>query len=356
MIVGSPGEELQPGTWSSDGRRVLLQRVDQFVILRVADGSVARTGFGFAPIWVDDGRVDFLRDNGGRSELVTLDLSNGLSNVFGMPTGTSTLVGRGALDLAATTVAAALVTTIVDPIDGRIIATLPDVRAVAWARPGTLILKTVERDPARGAIGFRPGELEAWSAGDGLRSIATGLIDVRDVIDPSPSGDAFLCVCRRAQAARQEPDGIYRVSVDGSRAERLADVTPRPNVDPVPSWLSESIAVFLDGSGLHRLELGANAETLDGLGLGELPQPGYTGRAYALSGRVVVSVQVGSGPTGQGRLTARGQRGEIEFSQTFPAWNGVGLVVDPSHDQALVVSDPQLPNASPNRFYVLRAP
>jgi hypothetical protein len=352
--MGSPGEEFQPGSWSPDGKRFVFSRLDQFIVVRVADGAVQWTGFGSWPVWVDDETIDAVRDIGlSRWQLYRLDLSSGRGEALPITLGVGRLVGRGVLDLAAATLTDSISTTVLDPLSGRQIATIPGVRAIGWIRPGLLIGKAV--DAANQGIGLQPGSLVAWTARDGARPIGPHLDDVRDVITGSPAGDAIACVCARMDTgAAQPPIGIYRVPVDGSPPTLLADVVRGDaNTDPIVSWLDDSSVVFLDGAGLHRITPQGTDSAIPGIDPSDLPAMGYYGRAYRLGDAVAVASQLGSGPTGQARLTLVGLDGEIQSRHVFPSWNGVGMIIDSARPQALVYTDPREADEPPGRYFVL---
>ncbi len=353
VAIGSPGEDFQPRSWSPDGRRFIFERIDQFVVVRVGDGTVERTGFGAFPVWVDNQTIDSIRDIGlSRSQVVRLALDTGRSDAITSPLGTVKLVGRGVVDLAATTNIGTIGTTIIDPIDGRRIEELPDVRAIDWIRPGTLIGKTVDFDHQ--GIGLQPGSLVVWTKRDGARPIGPNLLDVRDLVAATPTGDAIACVCMAmSNGAARPPAGIYRVPIDGSAATRLADVvTGSANEDPVASWFDDGSLVFLDGAGLHRIGPDGTTRAIP-VDPGDLPRKGYTGRAYRLGDAIVLASQLGSSDTGLARLTVLAPSGEVGYRQTFPSWNGVGLVIDPARPQALVITDPQRPDRASGRYFVL---
>ncbi len=353
VAVGSPGEDFQPGTWSRDGKRFIFQRLDQFVVVRVSDGAVLRTGYGWSPIWVDDDTIDALRDIGlSRSQVVRISLHDGRYDTLSITLGGGRLVGRGAVDLAGPTAGGSISTTVFDPFTGRQIAAIPDILPLAWIRPGLLIGKAAGAEPLRS--GLPPASLVAWTVRDGARPIGPGLVIARDEITGAASGDAVACICNRTDTgAGQPPLGIYRVPVDGSPATLLADVVRGDaNADPIVSWLDDGSFVFLDGAGLHRVMPDGQNKGIP-VNPDDLPAKGYSGRAYRLGDAVAVATQLGSGPTGQARLTLLGLNGEVQLRQTFPSWNGVGLFNDPARPQALVITDPQAADAPPQRYFVL---
>jgi len=354
LPVGSPGEDFQPGSWSPDGTRFIFQRLNQFIVVRAADGAVLRTGYGWSPIWVDDDTIDSSYDVGlGRAQIHKLDLHGSRSATLPIMVGSGRLVGRGVVDLAAPTADTTTIsTTVFDPIDGRQIRTIAGVRPIAWIRSGLLIGKTIDRDHP--GIGDQPGSLVAWTADGGVRSIGPHLLDVRDMIAASPEASAIACVCvRDDRGEAKPPEGIYRVPIDGSSPTRLADVaTGSINSDPVPRWFDDGSLVYLDGAGLHRIGPDGEHATVP-VDAGDLPSKGYNGRLYGLGNAIVLASQVRSADTGEGKLTVMNPTGEVGYRQSFPSWNGLGLILAPGRPKALVFTDPHLPNQPPQRFFVL---
>ena len=353
VAVGSPGEDFQPRSWSPDGTRFIFQRVDQFVVVRVSDGTVVRSGFGAFAVWVDDQTIDATYAIGlMRSQLVRINLVTGRRDTIVPQLGPVRLIGRGVVDLAATNVIGDIETTIVDPVDGRKIAYLPGIRAFDWLRPGVLIGETATFD---GPPGLPPGSLVVWTLRDGARAIGPGLKQVRDVFAYSPTGDAIACVCTAADAVGGNPPrGIYRVPVDGSAASRLTEVARGSfNGDPVVSWFDDGSLVFLDGVGLHQIGADGTSRTIP-VEPDDLPREKYFGRAYRFGNAIALASQFGSAEIGQARLTVMSPTGEVGYRQTFPSWNGLGLILDPARTQALVATDPQRPDGPPQRYFVLR--
>jgi hypothetical protein len=354
LAFATPGEDLQPRGWSPDGTRFLFSRVDQFVVVRVADGARVASGAGAWPVWVDDDTIDAIEDLGlGRSRIVRIGLAGQVTNTPLPPIfETARLVGEGPLEVAATTNIGSTWTSVVDPRTGRVVAHLPGVRAMSWAGTGLLIAKTSE--PSAGVQGLSPGHLRAWTARDGLRPIGGGLLDIANVVSAAPSGDMLACVCAVASDGPLAQGSVYLVPLDGSPPRKLFDLTRGDvNIQANFGWLEDGSLVVLDGIGLHRFALDGSTLAVPTISPTDLTAPRHAGRAYVLGGDIVLASQLGSATTGAARLTARGIDGDIRFARTLPSWNGLGLVVDHDRPRALVVTDPQLPGAPPQSFFVL---
>ena len=312
------------------------------------------TGLGAWPVWVDDDEIDAIRDIGlGRSQIVRIGLAAGAASGTLPPTfETAKLVGEGPLELAATTNIGSIWTTVVDPRTGRVLAYLPDVRAMSWAGTGRLISKTSELDP--GVQGSSPGHLRVWTARDGLRPIGGDLLEIADLVSVAPSGDALACVCALASDGPRATGSIYLVPFDRSGHRKLFDLTRGGvNIQTNFGWLADGSLIVLDGVGFHRFGPDGSSLPVPTVAASDLPAPQYNGRAYVLGGDIVLGSQLGSATTGTARLTIRGIDGNVSLGRTLPSWNGLGLFVDHDRPRALVFTDPQLPGEPPGACFVL---
>jgi hypothetical protein len=340
-----PGEGVQPGTWSADGTRFIFHVGGaQFLVIRVSDGAVVRSGYGSWPVWVDNDTIDSVQDTGLKSSHVDrMTVSTGRARTIVPNLGSVRLVGRGVVDVAASGVSN-LETTIIDPIDGRKIAYVPGIRALDWLRPGVLIgeTSTFEIPP-----GLPPQSLLVWTLRDGARAIGPGLKKAYDVFAYSPTGDAIACVCTAADAPPgNPPQGIYRVPIDGSPATRRAMVTAGSfNGEPLMSWFDDGSIVFMDGAGLHRIGPdGAN--TTIPVDPGDLPGMKLHGRAFRFGNAIALASQLVSSATiGTSKLTIMGLSGEVGYRQTFSTGT-VALILDPARTQAVLSAGTQ--------YFVLR--
>jgi hypothetical protein len=354
LAFATPGEDVGPRGWSRDGTRFLFSRLDQFVVVRVADGARVFTGYGAWPVWVDNDTIDAIQDFGpGRSQIGQISLTGQVTYRTLPPVfETAKLVGEGPLEVAATTNIGSIWTSVVDPLSGRIVAHLPDVRAMSWAGTGRLITKTSE--PFAGVQGFSPGRLRAWTARTGLRPIGGDLLEIADVVSAAPSGDVIACVCALSTDGSQTPGSIYLVPVDGGPPRKLFDLTRGDvNIQTNFGWLSDGSLLVLDGVGFHRFALDGTALAVPTIPATDMPPSKYAGRAYVLGGDIIIGSQLGSATTGTSRLTIRHLDGNVLMARTFPSWNGLGLVTDHNRPRALVGTDPQAPGEPPEAYFVL---
>jgi hypothetical protein len=354
LAFADPGEGFQPRGWSPDGTRFLFSRLDQFVVVRVADSARVFTGYGAWPVWVDNDTIDALQDIGlGRSRIAQISLTGQVTNGILPPIfETAKLVGEGPLEVAATTNIGSIWTSVVDPRTGRIVAQLPDVRAISWAGIGRLITKTIES--LAGVQGSSPGRLRAWTARTGLRPIGGDLIEIADVVSAAPSGDVIACICALPTDIPQPDGSVYLVPLDGGPPRKLFDRTRGDvNIQTNFGWLSDGSLLVLDGVGFHRFALDGTALAVPTIPATDMPASKYAGSAYILGGDIIIGSALGSGPTGTARLTVRRLDGNILMARTFPSWNGVGLVTDHDRPRALVVTDPEVPGEPPQGWFVL---
>ncbi len=354
LAFASPGEGFQPRGWSPDGRLFLFSRFDQFVVVRVADSARIFTGYGAWPVWVDNDTIDGLQDIGlGRSRILQMSLTGKVTRGALPPIlETAKLVGEGPLEVAATTSIGSIWTSVVDPLTGRIVAHLPDVRAISWAGTGRLITKTT--GPFPGVQGSSPGRLRAWSARTGLRPIGGDLIEIADLVSAAPSGDVIACVCVSPTDGLLRDGSMYLVPMDGGPPRKLFDITRNDvNIQTNFGWLPDGSLLVLDGVGLHRFAPDGAALAVPMIPATDMPTPKYAGRAYLLGGDIIIGSQLGSATTGASRLTIRHLDGTVVMARTFASWNGLGMVPDHDRPRALVVTDTQVPGAPPETYFVL---
>jgi hypothetical protein len=354
IAVATPGEGLSPRGWSPDGTRMLFSRLDQWVVVRVADAARVANGYGAWPTWVDDDTIDAIQDIGaGRSQILQARLSGPGANAMRSPTfETARLIGNGPLELAATTSVGSIWASVVDPRTGRVIADLPGVRAIGWAGPGRLIAKTSELSP--GVSGQLPGHLRAWTARDGLHPIGGDLLEIAEGVSAAPSGDVIACVCARAADGPTTGGSIHLVPLDGGPARKLLDLSRGDrNIQTNVGWLPDGSLIVLDGVGYHRFARDGTELPVPTIAAEDFPPTKYAARAYVLGGDLVIGSQLESGPTGQVRLTIRHLDGDVVLSRTLPSWNGLGLVVDAGRARALVATDPQIPGGESEAFFLL---
>ena len=387
LQIGAVGESVQPLTWSPDGTRFLAQRSEQLLVVRARDGEVLAVVYGRSPVWVDDHTIDLLRDSGpSHAELFRLDLNGGPATIIGSPLDTAQLLAAGG-SLAAVNMAGSIKTVVLNPVDGHRIASLPNLRAINWIRPGVLVAKTVRPDLQ--ALGTLAGSMVIWTANGDIEPIAADLAEVMDTIAPSPSGDAFACICAEVRGPHQVSGlGVYKVDLEagaivalvshyptneliGRRPlpkhlaalmkrmnaswKRLAPWTPGHNgwAMPAIAWLDPSSLLFIDAGGMHRVDLNPDAKAIPGIDASKLVTPGNAGRVYRLDGGLAVIEQKGGAYTGLSVLSVLGPTGDIRLRQSLPSWNPGYLALDSALRRAVFVTDPQLPTGPEQRFMVL---
>ena len=355
LPVGTAGESIQSIAWSPDGSRFLTQENGRYTILRASDGAMLLAVDGYSPVWIDGRTIESLREIGTmRTQLVKLDIGTDYPSPLGAPLGVARLIADRDGHLAARSELGDIITKVLDPTDGRVIATLPGLRAQVWAGSGTLVSKTV--DPQRQAQGVLPGSLVAWSAGRGQWPIGTGLVEYNDSVTVSPSGDSIVCVCGPiADEPGTKPRlAITIVPIDGSPATALTPFDARSSyADPVAIWLDDRTLAYVDQSGLHRLRLDGVIEMLPGFDQSELSTPGSFARIAVVGDALAIVTLEGSGPTGIARLTIINGDGSVALRQSFPSWNPPSVYADSNRRRALIVSDPQKLHEPPNRIFVV---
>ena len=165
LPVGTAGESIQSIAWSPDGSRFLTQENGRYTIMRASDGAVLLAVDGYSPVWIDARTIESLREIGAmRTELVRLDLGADYPSPLGAPLGVARLIADRDGHLAARSELGDVVTKVLDPTDGGVIATLPGLRGQVWAGSGTLVSKTVDpRTPGRGSAARVPRRLVGWA-------------------------------------------------------------------------------------------------------------------------------------------------------------------------------------------------
>ena len=248
------GDHFHPKDWSSDGTALLTAAGSHFEVLR-SDGSVlVADAVGAWPVWIDDQRVVALASAQDSRRLIRHDTVDGSRTVLGEPLAPGSLIADGHGRVAHQSVVGDLVTSVLDPEDGRVTARLTGYRARTWTNDGALIVRRPDRrlanlEPGAGAL-FR------WQPGEVPRPLAPDLLDVGQVAPLAPSGDALACVCAAASSESDDPErALYRVPMDGSKATRLASWQSQSgSAQPEVAWLSETTLAVIDGDGLRSEE------------------------------------------------------------------------------------------------------
>lgn len=355
LPVGTPGESIQSVAWSPDGTRFVTQENGRYVIMRASDAGVLLAVDGYSPVWIDDRTIASLREIGAmRTQLVKLDLGADYPSPAGAPLGIARLIADHAGHLAARSEIGEVLTKVLDPTDGHVIATLPGLRAQVWAGSGILVSKT--EDLRRQGQGVLPGSLVAWSAGRRPRPIGVGLVEYHDSVTVSPGGDAIACVCGSIddEAGTTPRLAITIVPIDGSPATALAPWDALTSfVNPVVIWLDDRTLVFVDRSGLRRVSVDGVVEALPGFDPSELSTPGSFARIAMVGDALAIVTLQAQGPTGIARLTVIGPDGSVALRQSFPSSNPPSIVADSNRRRALIVSDPPQTHEPPNRVFLL---
>jgi hypothetical protein len=126
-----------------------------------------------------------------------------------------------------------------------------------------------------------------------------------------------------------------------------------PTANPLVAWLDDSSIVFLDGAGMHRINIASGPVPMPRLDPDALFAPGNPGRLYRIGDGMAILESQGGGPTGVSSLTVLGPNADVRFRRSFPSWNTAILIVDPLRPTAVLATDPQPPDGPPDRFFVL---
>ena len=287
----------------------------------------------------------------GTSRIRRVNLETGQRPVIGEVLRVGRLVGDGRGHIAWRSVIGDRESIVLDPSGGQLIARLPDLRAHLWVDDGILLLK----DRAEGFGTHYPGagSLFVWDGGQTVRPIGSGLIELFDILIPSPGRDSIACICAsRTDSAASVDPAIYRVPLDGSPATMLTSWDqPSSTSYPVVAWLDDTSIAVIDRSGLTRVSKDGDRDVL--LNTDDLPKlsRGFRG-PYRLRDALAVSTKNHEDPDGVGELVVIDDQERIILSQEFPAYNRPYLVVDRGHDRAIIVTDPFLPD-EPLKLFVI---
>ena len=252
VVIGQPRWRLAPfaptadrnyfdaRAWSPDGSAVMTAAGGgRFEIIRSDGALLLADTEGMTPLWIDDRTVIALETvDASTSRLVRIDTHDGSRHIIGGQLPLGHLVGGEPGRVAHRTVVGPLVTTVLDPVDGRVLGRLAGYRARTWTNDGSLIVRKPE--PSIQNSHYGAGALFDWRPGEDPRPLAPGLIDLGEVSPLSPSGDAIACVCARASSLGRDPAGaIYRVPIDGSPPTELVPFrrAPKPTFGTEPRFL-----------------------------------------------------------------------------------------------------------------------
>lgn len=348
------GDHFHPRDWSSDGTALLTAAGSRFEVLG-SDGSVLLADvIGSSPVWIDDRRVvaiEAVEDSTFR--LVRLDIADGRRQLVGEPLAPGSLIADEHGRVAHQSVIGDLVTSVLDPVDGHVVARLDGYRARTWTDDGALLLRRPNPDLAN--IHPGAGALFLWRPGEAPRPLAPDLVDLGEVAPLSPSGDAVACVCAATSPPVLDPvRALYRVPVDGTTASRLASWrgehgSGRPDI----AWLSETSLAVIDGDGLSRVDVALGKRTIAGLSAAELGFERTIGRVYALGDTVVAILKDQSPPGWDPLLFVVDGQDRIRLQRVLGAMNLPVIAVDRAQNRGVVSTDAQLPGEPPVRLFVL---
>jgi hypothetical protein len=348
------GDHFHPKDWSSDGSALLTAAGSRFEVLR-SDGSVLRPDvIGSWPVWIDDRRVvaiEAVEDSTFR--LIRLDTFDGSREVLGEPLVPGSLIADGHGRVAHQSVIGDPVTSVLDPMDGHVVARLTGYRARTWTDDGALLVR--RPDPQLGNIIPGAGALFIWRPGATPRPLAPDLVDLGEVAPLSPSGEAVACVCAATSPAILDPvRALFRVPIDGSKATRLASWRgEHGSGQPDVAWLSETSLAVIDGDGLSRVDTVQGNRTIAGLSASELGFERTIGRVYALGDTVVAILQDQSPPGWEPLLVVVDGQDRVRLQRVLGATNLPVIAVDRAQNRGVVSTDPQVPGEPPVRFFVL---
>jgi hypothetical protein len=367
VLMGQPRWKLAPfaptanrnhfdaRAWSPDGTAVMTAAGGgRFEIVR-SDGTLLLADTeGMTPLWIDDRTVIALETvDESTSHLVRIDTQDGSRRVIGGPLPLGHLVGGAPGRVAHRTVIGPLVTTVLDPLDGRVLGRLVGYRARTWTNDGSLIVR--KPDPVIQNSHYGAGALFAWRPGEDPRPLAPGLIDFGEVSPLSPSGDAIACVCALASASSHDPArAIYRVPIDGSPATELGPWhAGSGSAAPDITWRGPVSLAVIDADGLSRVFVNRKKRTIPGLSASELGFRRPMGRVYVLGDTLVAMIRDGAPPGSGPVLVVVDAHDRIRLERAMDAFNVPSVTVDEGHGRALITADPNYPGEPPQQFFLL---
>jgi hypothetical protein len=367
VLMGQPRWKLAPfaptanrnyfdaRAWSPDGSVVMTAAGGgRFEIVR-SDGTLLLADTeGMTPLWIDDRTVIALETvDESTSRLVRIDAYDGSRRLIGGPLPLGHLVGGAPGMVAHRTVIGPLVSTILDPVDGRVLGRLAGYRAHTWANDGSLIVRKPE--PAIQNSHYGAGPLFDWRPGEDPRPLAPGLIDLGEASPLSPSGDAVACVCALTSSLGRDPArAIYRVPIDGSPPTELGPWhAGNSSAMPEITWQGPDSLAVVDADGLSRVFVTGKKQTIPGLSASELGFQRPMGRVYGLGDTVVAIIRDGAPPGNEPILVVVDAHDRIRLERVVEAFNVPSLTVDEAHGRGLITADPNHPGEPPQEFFLL---
>ena len=329
----------QAGEWSPDGGQLLAVAPDRFAVLRADASVVFPESPGRTPVWIDDRTLltlVFAGPSSGPStyQLFRVGATDGSREAIGepLPFGFLTADGRGHVALRSGD--GPLITRILDPGDGHVVAELPDFHPMAWTNDGALIVG--RPTPWVADNGVPAQELYHWRPGEAPRRLGPNLIDVGDVTPISPSGDGVACVCAElASPSGVGPQQIYRLPLDGSSPTVIGPWRAPGGM----AWFDDGSLALLDQDGLSRASISGARVPVDGVRAADLGFAVVSGYPYRFAGGVLLLLKDGTDLRGAIRLMVVDGTGGVRLSRQltteFP-----NIVIDPANGRAALNTTP----------------
>ena len=367
VVIGQPRWRLAPfaptadrnyfdaRAWSPDGSAVMTAAGGgRFEIIRSDGALLLADTEGMTPLWIDDRTVIALETvDASTSRLVRIDTHDGSRHIIGGQLPLGHLVGGEPGRVAHRTVVGPLVTTVLDPVDGRVLGRLAGYRARTWTNDGSLIVRKPE--PSIQNSHYGAGALFDWRPGEDPRPLAPGLIDLGEVSPLSPSGDAIACVCAVASSLGRDPArAIYRVPIDGSPPTELGPWhAGSGSAAPDIAWRGPVSLAVIDADGLSRVFVSGKKRTIPGLSASELGYRRPMGRVYVIGDTLVAIIRDGAPPGDGPLLVVVDAHDRIRLKRAMEAFNVPSVTVDVAHGRGVMSADTNRPGEPPQEFFLL---
>jgi hypothetical protein len=289
------GVSFVPSDWSPDGGALLTATPGRFKILGW-DGSVFQgPDPGWSPVWIDARHIAILEKKFGSStvNLVRMEIAGGDRRTLGPRLAQGRLIGDGHGHLAYQSEDGPLMTTVLDPQDGRTVADLPGYRVSSWTVDGALLLTRPEPYLER----YYPygGSLFLWRPGEKPRALGPDVADAGSVAPMSPTGEELACICAVKPFPDPTPNGperaIYRVPIDGSPPVYLAPWPRHGGASPEIAWIDDTTLAVIGDEGFTRVSTAGGSKVVSGLTSSDLGFRTAFGRVFELRGSTIAVLQ-----------------------------------------------------------------